>query len=260
MKNLENKVALVTGAGQGIGRAIALRLASDGAKVAVVDLKEEKLQAVADEIKTAGSQAVFFKADVSNRDNVFAAVDFAEKELGGFDIMVNNAGIASIQAIVDITPEDFDKTMRVNVQGVLWGIQAAAQKFKQRGQKGKIISASSIAGHEGFALLGIYSATKFAVRALTQAAAKEFASDGITVNAYCPGVVGTDMWVEIDRRMAEITGAPIGATYKKYVEGIALGRAETPEDVAAFVSFLAGPDSDYMTGQAPLIDGGLVYR
>jgi meso-butanediol dehydrogenase/(S,S)-butanediol dehydrogenase/diacetyl reductase len=260
MKNLENKVALVTGAGQGIGRAIALRLAHDGAKIAVVDLKEEKMQAVADEIKAAGSGAVIFKADVSDRDNVFAAVDYAEKELGGFDIMVNNAGIANIQAIEDLTPEEVDKIMKVNVQGVLWGIQAAAKKFKQRGQKGKIISASSIAGHEGFALLGIYSATKFAVRALTQAAAKEFASAGITVNAYCPGVVGTDMWVEIDRRMAEITGAPIGETYKKYVEGIALGRAETPEDVAAFVSFLAGPDSDYMTGQAPLIDGGLVYR
>lgn len=260
MKNLEQKVALVTGAGQGIGRAIALRLAKEGAKIAIVDLKEDKMQAVADEVKAAGSQAVIFEADISNRDNVFAAVNYAEKELGGFDIMVNNAGIASIQGIADITPDEFDKTMRVNVQGVLWGIQAAAQKFKDRGQKGKIISASSIAGHEGFALLGLYSATKFAVRALTQAAAKEFASAGITVNAYCPGVVGTDMWVEIDKRMAEITGAPIGETYKKYVEGIALGRAETPEDVAAFVAYLAGPDSDYMTGQAPLIDGGLVYR
>ena len=173
---------------------------------------------------------------------------------------MNNAGIANIQALAEVTPEEVDKIMKVNVEGVLWGIQAAAKKFKERKQKGKIISASSIAGHEGFPLLGIYSATKFAVRALTQAAAKEFASDGITVNAYCPGVVGTDMWVEIDRRMAEITGAKIGASYEKFVGGIALGRAETPEDVAAFVSYLAGPDSDYMTGQAPLIDGGLVYR
>ena len=146
------------------------------------------------------------------------------------------------------------------MNGVLWGIQAAAKKFKERGQKGKIISACSIAGHDGFELLGVYSATKFAVRALTQAAAKEYATDGITVNAYCPGIVGTDMWVTIDKRMAEITGAEVGATYKKYVEGIALGRAQTPEDVAGLVSYLAGPDSDYMTGQAPLIDGGLVYR
>src|SRR5690606_3604286 len=112
-------------------------------------------------------------------------------ELGGFDIMVNNAGIASIQPLAEVTPEEFDKTLKVNVAGVLWGIQAAAKKFKHRRQKGKIISASSIAGHEGFPLLGVYSATKFAVRALTQAAAKELAVDGITVNAYCPGVVGT---------------------------------------------------------------------
>lgn len=199
-------------------------------------------------------------ADVTRRDEVYAAVDHAERELGGFDVIVNNAGISQVQALADVTPEEVGTIFKVNVEGVLWGIQAAAKKFRDRKQKGKIISASSIAGHDGFALLGVYSATKFAVRALTQAAAQEFASDGITVNAYCPGIVGTDMWVEIDRRFAEITGAEVGATYKKFVEGIALGRAQTPEDVAAFVSFLAGPDSDYMTGQAPLIDGGLVYR
>ena len=96
--------------------------------------------------------------------------------------------------------------------------------------------------------------------ALTQAAAKELAGDGIAVNAYCPGIVGTDMWVEIDKRMAELTGAETGARYKKFVAGIALGRAETPDDMAGLVSYLAGPDTDYMTGRAPLIDGGLVYR
>ena len=225
-----------------------------------MDLKTEKMEAVAREIRAIGRKATTFKADVSNRDDVYAAVDHAEKQLGGFDVIVNNAGIAQVQPIADVMPEDVEKILRVNVLGVLWGIQAAAKKFKALKQKGKIISASSIAGHEGFALLGTYSATKFAIRALTQAAAKEFAKDGITVNAYCPGVVGTDMWVEIDKRMAEVTGAAVGETYKKYVDGIALGRAETPDDVAAFVSYLAGPDSDYMTGQAPLIDGGLVYR
>jgi len=258
--SISGKVALVTGAGQGIGCAIALRLARDGADIAIVDLNDEKVQGVADEVRALGRKATTFKADVSKRDDVYAAIEHAEKELGGFDIIVNNAGIANIQALADVTPEEVDRILKINVEGVLWGIQAAAKKFKQRGQKGKIISASSIAGHEGFPLLGVYSATKFAVRALTQAAAKEFASDGITVNAYCPGVVGTDMWVEIDRRMAEITGAKIGESYDKFVGGIALGRAETPEDVASFVSYLAGPDSDYMTGQAPLIDGGLVFR
>jgi meso-butanediol dehydrogenase/(S,S)-butanediol dehydrogenase/diacetyl reductase len=257
---INGKVALVTGAGQGIGRAIALRLAKDGADIAIVDMQDETMKRVADEVTKIGRKATTFKADVSKREEVYAAVDYAEKALGGFDVMINNAGIAQIQPVADVTPEEVDKIFKVNVYGVLWGIQAAAKKFKARKHKGKIISASSIAGHEGFPLLSVYSATKFAVRALTQASAKEFASAGITVNAYCPGVVGTDMWVEIDRRMAEITGAKIGASYKKFVGGIALGRAETPEDVAAFVSFLAGPDSDYMTGQAPLIDGGLVYR
>jgi len=258
--SIDGKVVVVTGAGQGIGRAIALRLAREGADIALVDLKDDKTKAVADEVRKIGRKATTFKADVSKRDEIYAAIDHAEKELGGFDVMVNNAGIAQVQALADVTPAEVEKILKVNVEGVLWGIQAAAKKFKERKQKGKIISASSIAGHDGFAMLGVYSATKFAVRALTQAAAKEFASDGITVNAYCPGIVGTAMWVEIDKRFAEITGAEVGATYKKYVEGIALGRAQTPEDVAAFVSFLAGPDSDYMTGQAPLIDGGLVYR
>ena len=258
--HIDGKVVLITGAGQGIGRAIALRLANDGAHIAIVDVHDAKTQAVADEVVKLGRKAITFKADVTQRDEVYAAIEHAEKELGGFDVMINNAGIAQVQPLSDVTPDEVDKILKVNVQGVLWGIQAAAKKFQQRKHKGKIINASSIAGHDGFAMLGVYSATKFAVRALTQVAAQEYASDGITVNAYCPGIVGTDMWVEIDQRFADLTGAAVGATYKKYVEGIALGRAQTPEDVAAFVSFLAGPDSDYMTGQAPLIDGGLVYR
>ncbi|QII04753.1 acetoin reductase [Rhodococcoides fascians A25f] len=251
---------LVTGAGQGIGRAIALRLASDGHDIALVDLAEDKIAGVADEVRRTGSKATTFVADVSDRDQVFAAVDHAHSALGGLDVIVNNAGIAQVAPLDDVRPEDVAKIWAVNVDGVLWGIQAAAARFKSLGQKGKIINASSIAGHDGFAMLGVYSATKFAVRALTQAAAKEYAADGITVNAYCPGVVGTDMWVTIDKRFAELTGAAEGETYDKFVGGIALGRAQTPEDVAAFVSYLAGPDSDYMTGQAPLIDGGVVYR
>lgn len=261
---IEGKVALVTGGGQGIGRAIALRLAQDGADVAVVDVNAEKAQAVADEVRALGRSATTFVADVSDRDQVYAAVDHAESALGGFDIIVNNAGIAQVNPISQVVPHEVRTILGVNVEGVLWGIQAAAKKFVERNNagpiRGKIINAASIAGHDGFAMLGVYSATKFAVRALTQAAAKEYAADGITVNAYCPGVVGTDMWVTIDERFAELTGTPKGETYAKFVDGILLGRAETPDDVAGFVSYLAGPDSDYMTGQAGLIDGGLVFR
>ncbi len=257
---LNGKVALVTGAGRGIGRGIALRLARDGADVALVDVTADGIAAVADEIAEIGSKATTFVADVSDRDQVFAAVDHTASALGGLDIMVNNAGIALVGPLVDVTPDELKKLWAINVDGVLWGIQAAVAQFTKTGTQGKIINASSIAGHDGFAMLGPYSATKFAVRALTQAAAKEHAADGITVNAYCPGVVGTDMWVEIDKRFAELTGAAEGETYDKFVGGIALGRAETPDDVAGFVSYLAGPDADYMTGQAGLIDGGLVYR
>ena len=260
MASLAGKVALVTGGGRGIGRGIALRLARDGADVALVDVRPDGVDAVADEIAEIGSKASTFVADVGDRAQVFAAVEVAASALGGLDIMVNNAGIALVGPIAEVTPAEVARIWAINVDGVLWGIQAAVAKFKQLGRAGKIINASSIAGHDGFAMLGVYSATKFAVRALTQAAAKEHAADGITVNAYCPGVVGTDMWVEIDKRFAELTGAAEGETYTKFVGGIALGRAETPDDVAGFVSYLAGPDADYMTGQSGLIDGGLVYR
>jgi meso-butanediol dehydrogenase/(S,S)-butanediol dehydrogenase/diacetyl reductase len=258
--SLQGKTIVVTGGGQGIGRGIALRLAKDGANIALVDLKADKLETVRQEIEALGVQATTFTADVSQRDEVYAAVAHAEEALGGFDVIVNNAGIAQVKPLSEVVPDDVERIFRINVDGVLWGIQAAAKKFIERGSKGKIINASSIAGHDGFAMLGIYSATKFAVRALTQAAAKEYASHGITVNAYCPGIVGTDMWVEIDERFSELTGAPKGETYKKYVDGIALGRAQTPEDVAALVAFLASDDSDYITGQAILTDGGIVYR
>lgn len=259
-RGLNSKVALITGAAQGIGRGIALRLAQEGVHIALIDREQQKLDAVQQEVEAFGVQATTFIADIADRDQVYAAIEHTESVLHGFDIMVNNAGIAQVQALADVMPDEFQKIMDINVGGVLWGIQAAASKFKQRQQSGKIINACSIAGHEGFALLGVYSATKFAVRALTQAAAKEYASAGITVNSYCPGVVGTDMWVEIDKRFAQITGTPVGETYQKYVQGIALGRAETPDDVAALVAFLASEDSGYITGQSILTDGGMVYR
>ncbi|OFS22195.1 acetoin reductase [Corynebacterium sp. HMSC04H06] len=259
-QRIDDKVALVTGAARGIGQAIALRLAEDGANVAVLDLDADKCADTVAKIEGTGRKAIAIGADVSSRDQIYAAIDKAAEELGGFDIMVNNAGIAQVQPIAEIADGEVDSIFDINVKGVLWGIQAAAAKFKELGRGGKIINASSIAGHDGFPVLGAYSATKFAVRGLTQTAAQEYAADGITVNAYCPGIVGTDMWVEIDERFHELTGAPLGETYQKNVEGIALGRAQTPEDVADLVSFLASPGADYITGQAILTDGGMVYR
>lgn len=258
--SIDGKVALVTGSGQGIGRAIALRLARDGADVAIADLDEATATSVADEVRALGRRSTVTITDVADRAQVFAAVDATARELGGFDVMVNNAGVAQVAPLDDVRPEELERIQRINVGGVLWGIQAASAKLRELGHGGKIISAASIAGHEGFPMLGVYASTKFAVRALTQAAARELAPFGITVNAYAPGIVGTGMWELIDERLSAYNGAPRGENFRKYAEGIALGRPSTPEDVASFVAFLAGPDSDYMTGQTPLIDGGMVYR
>lgn len=250
---------VVTGAGRGIGRGIALRLAGDGHAVAVSDVNKAGAEAVAEEITTAGGRALAVSTDVTDRDAVFTLVDQAAHELGSVDVMVANAGIAQVKPLLDVTPDDLRKIFDVNVFGVVYSMQAAAEKMIAQGNGGKIISAASIAAHGGFDLLGHYCATKFGVRALTQAAAKELAKHQITVNAYCPGVVDTDMWELIDEQMGPYLGTAKGEAKAQFGAGIALGRLQTPADVAALVSYLAGPDSDYMTGQSIIIDGGMVY-
>jgi meso-butanediol dehydrogenase / (S,S)-butanediol dehydrogenase / diacetyl reductase len=256
---LDGKVALVTGAGRGIGRAIALRLAEDGADIAINDVDQKSADAVAEEVRSTGRQAVAVTADVSDRSQAFAMVAETEEGLGGLDIVVNNAGIARTMLILDTPPEDLEALFRVNVFGVFYCMQAAAEAMKSRGG-GKIINAASVAGHAGFAYLAAYSGTKFAVVGLTQAAAAEFAEHGITVNAYCPGIVDTAMWEAIDSDLGGYLGTGKGEAMTQYAAGIPLGRVQTPDDVAGFVSFLASSDADYMTGQSPMIDGGLVMR
>ncbi len=199
--------------------------------------------------------------DVSQRDQVFAAVDATAETLGSFDVIANNAGIAQIKPITDITTEDLEKIYRINVFSVIYGIQAASAKFAELGKaKGKIINASSIAGIKGFPILGAYSSTKFAVRGIAQVAAQELAPRNITVNAWAPGIVGTGMWDLIDKELSKINGKPIGQNLKENVESIALGRIETPEDVAGVVSFFASDSADYVTGQTLLVDGGMLYN
>lgn len=257
---MKNKVAFVTGAGQGIGAAIALRLAKDGFAVAVADYNADTAQQVAGTITRAGGKAVALQVDVARRDRVFAAVEEARRALGGFDVIVNNAGVAPSTPIADITEEVIDKVYNVNVKGVIWGMQAAIQAFAAESHGGKIINACSQAGHVGNLELAVYSSSKFAVRGLTQTAAKDLAAAGITVNAFCPGIVKTPMWEAIDKQISEAAGEPAGYGTREFAKRITLGRLSEPEDVAACVSFLAGPDSDYMTGQSLLIDGGMVFN
>lgn len=254
---LQGNVALVTGAGRGIGRGIALRLAQDGADVVVNDVNLENVNKVAEEIKLLGRKSLAIVADVSKGNEVYGMVDQVVAEFGKIDIMVANAGIAQVKLVVELTEEDWDRVFAVNARGVFLCDQAAAkQMIKQK--SGKIINCASIAGHSGFSMLAHYSATKFAVVGFTQALAKELGPYGITVNAYCPGIVGTDMWDLIDEKMGQYLGLPKGETIKKYSELITLGRVETPEDVACLVSYLASSDADYMTGQSINICGGII--
>ncbi|MEC5319949.1 (S)-acetoin forming diacetyl reductase [Brenneria populi subsp. brevivirga] len=256
---MTTKVALVTGAGQGIGQAIALRLAKDGFAISVVDYHADTAKSVAEQINQAGGKAIAIQADVSVRDAVFAAVEETKRQLGDFNVIVNNAGIAPNMQFEDTPPDVIERVYHINVNGVIWGMQAAIETFKSLKHGGKIINACSQAGHLGNPDLAVYSASKFAVRGLTQSVAREVAKYGITVNGYCPGVVNTPMWRERDRIVSQEAGKPAGYATAEFVKGIALGRLSEPEDVAACVAYLAGPDSDYMTGQSLLVDGGMVF-
>lgn len=198
--------------------------------------------------------------DVSGKDSFDQAVDTAAEQLGRLDVVVNNAGIAQVKPVLEVTQEELEKIFAINVHSIFFGIQAAVRKFDELGIKGKIINAASIAAVKGFPILSAYSASKFAVRGITQTAAQELAPKGHTVNAYGPGIVGTGMWELIDQELHKINGKPIGQNLQENVETIALGRIETPEDVAGVVSFFASDRADYVTGQTLLVDGGMLYN
>jgi meso-butanediol dehydrogenase/(S,S)-butanediol dehydrogenase/diacetyl reductase len=257
----DQSVALVTGAAQGIGRAIALRLARDGFDLAVNDIDRNRadLDTLVAEIEQVGRRAVAAIADVSDAAQVATMVATAVQTLGRLDVTVANAGIARVERLLDASSQDWDRVFAVNARGVFLTYQAAARQYIRQGWGGKLIGASSQAGHRGASLLASYSATKFAVRGLTQAAAQEWAEFAITVNAYAPGIVDTPLWEQTDRQFGELTGKKPGETFKELIDAIPLGRAQTPEDVAALVSFLASVDSNYMTGQTVLMDGGVVF-
>jgi meso-butanediol dehydrogenase/(S,S)-butanediol dehydrogenase/diacetyl reductase len=256
----KDQIAIVTGSGRGIGRAIALRLAKEGAKVVVNSMSPKKTcEAVAKEIKDAGGEAMAIMGDVSKEADVRNLVSKTVEKYGRLDIMFANAGIAEARLVKDTTLEDWNRIFSINTQGVfLCDKIAAEQMIKQK--KGKIVNAASIAAHDGFLGLGAYSATKFAVRGFTQALAKELAQYNITVNAYCPGIVDTDMWDDIHVGMGPILGLKPDSKETSidiFAKGVPLGRAEKPEDTACLATFLASPDADYITGESIITAGGM---
>src|SRR5699024_2936142 len=251
------QTAIITGAGQGIGEAAAYRLANDGFNIAVADINEETVTQVAQNLRDQGFQAQAYVLDVADRQAVFNLVEEAVNDLGELGVFINNAGVAFIDSIIDSDPEKISRLFDVNLKGTYWGIQAAAEKFKQQGHGGHIISAASLAGIEASALQSAYSASKFVIRGLTQSAAKEVAADQITVNAYFRGIVRTPLRDGIDARTAQIKGLPVSQQRANSLTEIRLGREATPEDVSEIISWFASPSAAYITGQSLLVDGGM---
>ncbi|KAK7407839.1 hypothetical protein QQX98_010010 [Neonectria punicea] len=262
MTSQQSRTVIVTGAARGIGQAIALRLAKDGYDICINDIEVNKAgidQTVSD-IQKLGRKAYGHVADVSNLSEVEKMIEASVRELGPLNTMIANAGIAQVKALLEVTEDDLRRMFEVNVYGAFNCYSAAAKQMIKQGTGGKILGAASITAMKAFPMLSHYSATKFAVRGFTQAFAMELAPHQITVNAYAPGIVGTAMWDLIDEGLAKVHGAKKGDMIKKHSDDmIALGRTSVPEDVAKVVSFLSGPDSDYMTGQTVVVDGGIIF-
>ncbi|SCW91134.1 glucose 1-dehydrogenase [Ancylobacter rudongensis] len=260
MSKLTDKSIVITGATGGIGAAIARALAADGAAITVADLSQDAADALAGEITAAGGKAIGVAVDVRERAQIRAMLDKAAQAFGRVDVVFNNAGIAQTRPFLDITEEDWRLVTDVNALGVLLGMQEAVKTFRQQGGGGKIINTASIAAKQGYEPLAHYCASKFAVVAMTQAAARAFGKEGITANCFCPGVVATPMWDVIDKgfRDNKLTTKENEA-FDSFAATAVLGRASQPADLVGVARYLASSDSDFMTGQSLMVDGGMVF-
>ncbi len=243
---LEGQVAIVTGAGQGIGRAIAKTLAGEGAAVVVNDINLEKASKVAEEIKGQGGKALPIKADVSKRDEIDNLVKETLTSFQKVDILVNNAGIAKLTPSLELDEEQWDSTIDTNLKGQFLCSQAVARHMVKQ-KRGKIINITSLAAHTGTPGLLAYSASKGGVVQLTKVLAVEWGKHNITVNAVSPGLTITELVKSVFKERPDVLEG---------VERIPLKRPATPEDIANTVLFLASPESDYISGQVIAVDGG----
>ena len=242
--------ALVTGAGRGIGRAIALRLAEGGCRVAVADIQEEPLAETAALIRALGREAYAIRADVTVPADVERMVQETVKAFGGLDVLVNNAGVSYAAFLENVTDAEIERVFNVNLKGVLRLTRAAAPHLKKSG-RGRIINLSSVEGIRGSGLLPVYSATKAGVLGLTRANAIELARFGVTVNAVCPGPIQTEMLKPLlsDEKYRE-----------KMLKGVPMRRLGVPEDVAGAVAFFASAEASFITGNVLVIDGGMTVK
>ncbi len=256
---LTGQVAIVTGAGRGIGRAVALELARQGANVVIAELDRAGAKRAAEEVAALGRRAVAVATDVTSRADLRAMVDRAKSELGHIDILVNNAGIYRAAATLDVTEEHWDAIMTINAKAVFFASQAVLPTMIAQ-KSGSIVSLASMAGKVGNRNNLPYNASKAAVISMTKSLALAHAADGIRVNCVCPGFVETDMWAVVSREQGKLMDMTPDEFTRQRAAQVPLGRMEKPEDVAHVVAFLAGPRSAYMTGQALSVDGGLVMH
>ncbi|VDC04969.1 unnamed protein product [Peniophora sp. CBMAI 1063] len=245
------RVAVVTGAARGIGRSVALRLARDGHDVALADLRGSAIDKVAKEVEALGRRSLPLYADVTREEDVKQLVDDAAEGLGSVDIMVANAGIVTYDTVLDTSLERFQEVMAVNAQGVFLCYKHAGLKMVEQGRGGRIIGACSLAGKAARPDNFVYSATKFAVRGMTQAAALELAKHNITVNAYAPGAIDTNMLREAFERYKDIEAQLKAIT--------PVGRVGVPDEIASCVSWLTSEGAGFVTGQAINVNGGLHF-
>lgn len=253
---MRGRTVIVTGGASGIGRAICIGLASEGANIGIADLDLAAAQKVVAEIAQAGASAIAIQVDVTDRDQVKAGIDATVAAFGQLDCYFNNAGFNKPLKFLDVTEQNFNAIMKVNAWGVLVGTQEAAKQYIKQGTSGKVVNTASIAGRTGFASFTPYSASKSAVIAITQGAARSLAEHKITVNAFSPGVVATPLWTTLDKDLEEIGEGDSG--FDSMASGILLGRPAQPEDIVPTALFLASSDSDYVTGQTMAIDGGMI--
>jgi NAD(P)-dependent dehydrogenase (short-subunit alcohol dehydrogenase family) len=253
-EDLRGKRAFVTGAGSGIGRAIASALARHGARVAIADLEIARAEAVAREI---GPDAMAIAVDVRHRASVERAFGEMIRAWLGCDILIANAGISTMNRAVDLSDQEWDANFAVNARGVFITNQVAARHYLATGRRGVIVNTASLAAKVGAPLLAHYSASKFAVLGWTQALARELAPSGIRVNAVCPGFVKTSMQEREIAWEAELRGVTPERVVADYVAQTPLGRLEEPEDVADVVVFLCSEGARFMTGQGINVTGGV---
>ncbi|PYN78416.1 MAG: hypothetical protein DMD96_21310 [Candidatus Rokuibacteriota bacterium] len=256
---LAGQVAIVTGAGRGIGRATALELARMGADIVVAELDRDGAERTAAEVKGLGRRVSVVRTDVTSRADLAAMAERARAEFGRIDVLVNNAGIYRAALPLDVTEEHWDAIMNVNAKAVFFASQAVLPTMIVQ-KRGAIVSLASMAGKIGSRNNLPYNVSKAAVVSMTKSLALAHAADGIRVNCVCPGFVETDMWRNVAREQGALMGITPEEFTRQRASAVPLGRMERPEDVANVIGFLASSKSGYVTGQALSVDGGLVMH